>query len=132
MSALLNKAKEQLLIHWMVGFYVFLFSGVALGTSWQTATAGVNWSEADHDSKVRMIVGILVTWGTVMMAFLNKATSKVLQGELPIGEERTFERSAKVTDERGKVTEESVKQSITAATPISKPANQPPEIPPAK
>jgi hypothetical protein len=123
MSALLTKAKEQILIYWMVGFYVFLFSGVALGTSWQTATAGVNWSEADHDSKVRMIVGILVTWGTVMMAFLNKATSKVLQGELPIGEERTFERSTKATDETGKVTEENVKQSITAATPTT------PEVP---
>lgn len=85
MSAIIETAKEKIFLYWGVGFYIVLFSLVALGTSWQTATAGVNWSEADHDSKVRMLVGMFVTWGTVMMAFLNKGISKVANGELPIG-----------------------------------------------
>lgn len=85
MSTLFNKAKEQLLIYYGVIFYVVLFSAVALGTSWQTATAGIDWSQASSDSKIRMLVGMFVTWGTVMLAFLNKGLSKVANGELPIG-----------------------------------------------
>lgn len=114
MSAILSKAKEQILIYWGVIFYVLLFSAVALGTSWQTATAGIDWSEATSDSKMRMLVGMFVTWGTVMMAFLNKGIAKVSNGELPIGLDG---QQTTVTQQQHTETQVTTTASIPPVTP---------------
>ena len=84
MSEWLTKAKEQALIYWGVVLYALLFSLVSFGNAWQTATAGVDWSQCDRDSKTRIIIGCFVTWGTVMMAYISTTTSRVSKGQLPI------------------------------------------------
>ncbi len=83
MSTFLNKAKEQLLIYYGIIFYIILFSAVSFGTAWQTAMAGADYSELGGDAKVRVWVGVFTSWGTVMLAFLNRSLDKVAKGKLP-------------------------------------------------
>ena len=84
MSEWLTKAKEQAFIYWGVVLYGILFTVVSFGTAWQTATAGVDWSQCNPDAKQRIIVGCVVTWGTVMMAYISTTTSRIQKGQLPI------------------------------------------------
>lgn len=86
MSELLSKAKEKIILYWMALLYALLFSGVSFAGAWMTATAGVDYSTLGSDAKARVWIGCFSVWGTTMMAFLNKAMSKIQRGELPISD----------------------------------------------
>ena len=87
MSDILSKSKEMWLTWWIVIAWVFLFTLVSLGTAITSVLYGMRWREIDGQDKFIALVLIFIQWGTVMMAFLNKAASRVQRGELPITEE---------------------------------------------
>lgn len=84
MSDLLSKAKEVALTWWLVVVWVFLFSIVSLCTSITSVFYGMRWSEIDTQDKIMAGFLVMISWGTTLMAFLNKAISRVHEGKLPI------------------------------------------------
>lgn len=89
MSVFFTKAKEQFLIYWLVGAYFFLFSFVSLAFAIVTALYACRWVQLDHQDRLVVCLLIFGNWGTVMMAFLNKAVSRVQAGSLPIAPDDT-------------------------------------------
>lgn len=83
---LLTKAKEVALTWWIVGAWFVLFTMVSFGTSIVTVFYGMRWMEMDWQDRIMAMILILVNWGTVMMAFLNKAATRVQKGDFPIAE----------------------------------------------
>jgi hypothetical protein len=87
MSRFISAAREQILIWWLVIFYLVMFSLVSLAFAMVTALYGVTWEGLSGQEK--FVIGCLIfgNWGTVMMAFMNKSLNRAAAGELPISAE---------------------------------------------
>lgn len=99
MRSFFSKAKEQFLIYWLVGAYFLLFSFVSLAFAIVTALYACRWVQLDGQDRLVVCLLIFGNWGTVMMAFLNKAVSRLQSGVLPISPDDTslIVRSSQVT-----------------------------------
>lgn len=84
MTQFINKAREQVLLYWLVIFYMLLFTLVSLAFGVATALYGVNWDQLSGQEKFVIKCLIFGNWGTVMMAFINKAITRASGGQLPI------------------------------------------------
>lgn len=66
------------LLEWkMAILWFFFFTVVSLSSAILTSLMNANWSTMDGQGKVEMALGIVVSWGTTMMAFFSKAAKKV-------------------------------------------------------
>lgn len=86
MTKLLSKAREAALTWAIVASWFFLFTLVSLCMSIVTVFYGMRWVEMDEQDRIMAMILIIANWGTVIMAFLNKAARRVQRGELPITE----------------------------------------------
>lgn len=75
-----------------------LFTVVSLCTSIITALYQLRWEVLDLQDKLMVGLLVLANWGTVMMAFLSKAMSRVQHGEFPIesGDTQLLQRTEKM------------------------------------
>lgn len=60
-----------------------LYSLVMLGSCWMTALNKLDWSELQWDDKRNILIGIFVSWGTMMVAFLDKTMNEISTGHIP-------------------------------------------------
>ena len=86
MSEFVAAAKEKILLYWMVGIYVLLFTFNGLATATITAMYGMRWSTMDAQDKTIVMVMVFLNWSNLMLAFFNKAIARVSRGEFPITE----------------------------------------------
>jgi len=75
--------KQTVLLWWIAGVKALLFSLVLLGTSWLTALNKLDWSTLQWDDQRNILIGMLVSWGTGMMMFLDKSAGEVSHGKIP-------------------------------------------------
>jgi hypothetical protein len=87
MSDLISKTREKILIWWLVILKMLLFTLVSLACGIATALYGVNWDQLTPQEKFVVICLIFGNWGNVMMAFIDRAASRVAGGQLPISDD---------------------------------------------
>ena len=68
---------RMFLKYWVTGVWIFFFSFVSLGSCVLAASAGCVWEILDTQSKVTVVLGVFVNWGTAMMAFLSRMAKQV-------------------------------------------------------
>lgn len=86
MSELLTKAQELIILKWLIIVRISVFSLVTLGMAWQTSVANLDISQLSRTQILNIIIGMLVIWGSNMIAFFDKSISRVSAGKLPVGE----------------------------------------------
>ena len=64
--------RTELLVKVRIAFY----STWALGGAWCTGMADVKWDSMGWEAQSCLIVGIIVSWSAVMMAFFDKSVWK--------------------------------------------------------
>lgn len=61
----------------LVRVRILIYTLIALGTAWTTTMAGVKWDSMGWESRSCTVWGILISWGTTMFAFFDKAVWKL-------------------------------------------------------
>jgi len=84
MSELISKAKEQVVIYWLLGFYFMLFTASALASCILASLIGADLSSLDRQGKWMIALAVFGNWSTIMLAFFNKAAARITSGQLPI------------------------------------------------
>jgi hypothetical protein len=77
MSELISKAKEQILMRALMMMYALLFTCAALASSLLASLIGATWSQLDTQGKVMIVLAVFVNWSTVMLAFVNRAATRL-------------------------------------------------------
>ena len=85
-KSLLNKAWEFRLAALMFG----LFSINSLGSCVLAASAGCVWDNLDWQSRLTVILAVIVNWTNAVMAYVSKAAKKIESGQPPIGDDTSF------------------------------------------
>lgn len=74
-------------IQYRIGIFWFcLFSLNSLGTCLLAASSGCVWDNLDWQSRVNVILALIVNWTGTIMAYVSKAAKKIEQGQNPIGD----------------------------------------------
>lgn len=105
MPIIFTKAKEQIIIYWLLGFYFLLFSASALASCALASLIGANWSTLDKQGRYMIALAIFVNWSTIMLAFFNKAATKIQSGDLPIAPDDSQLISRKTVETKSVKTE---------------------------
>jgi hypothetical protein len=75
---------KQTAILWRLAIVkAILYSSVMLGSCWLTALNKLDWSVLAWDDKRNILIGIGVSWGTAMIAFLDKSAHQIAAGQIP-------------------------------------------------
>ena len=78
------KALTQTAILWRLALVkAFLYSAVMLATCWLTALNKLDWSALEWDDQRNILIGIFASWGTAMIAFLDKSAHQIQSGQIP-------------------------------------------------
>lgn len=112
MSEFITKAREQILIYWMLVFYFLLFTTSSLASCALASLIGSTWNQLDGQGHLEIILAVFVNWAATMMAFFNKAASKLKSDQLPISPDDGNLISSR------KVTTESTQQVTVQQTPL--------------
>lgn len=112
MSIFFTKAKEQIIIYWLLGFYALVFSLSALASCALASLIGTDWKSMDKQGHLEIYLSVFVNWSTIMLAFFNKSASRLAANQLPIAPDD----SQLITASSTKKTE-TVSLEVTATNP---------------
>jgi hypothetical protein len=108
MSEFFTKAKEQIIIYWLLGFYFILFSLSALSSCLLASLIGSDLKTMDNQGKWMVALAVFGNWSTIMLAFFNKAAGKLAANQLPIS-----------PDDTALISRQTVKRTETTSVAIS-------------
>lgn len=84
MSAIINEAKAQWILWRLAIVRVCFYSAMSLGSCWMTATNQVDMTNLGTWEWAQTIIGCFVAWSAAMMAFIDKTSSQIAAGQLPL------------------------------------------------
>lgn len=81
---LLDHKHQQKLYWWSVILYFALFSFNALATSTTAALIGAKWETLSAQEHFMIFVAIVANWTGLVLVFVQKSTSRLAAGKMPI------------------------------------------------
>ena len=69
------------LLNWILISYFLLFTLNSLAVAALAALQGEEWGNLTQTAKVCVILAMMSSWTTTMLAFLNRAASRIAEGK---------------------------------------------------
>lgn len=81
---MIKNAHATMVLHWLAIWKCSFFVATTLGGSILAALAGMDWETSDAQTKVMVVIGMVVSFSATMGAFIDNSLKQAREGKDPI------------------------------------------------